>query len=210
MARERAYYGAMVGRYLFDTGRWDEVELWNSPEGVEIPTPHYHFARTYAALKEGNLELANQRRIWIRPITEGNTEIALNAPLVEVMHKQLDVLFARADGNMTLAIQLAREAIALEASLPFRYGHPQVEKPTGELLGDLLLEAGDSQGSIDAYRDQLKLAARRTDTLLGLAKAATSLGDTLTADETYHQVNKIRHSADPELPKNLASTPPKT
>ncbi len=200
MARERAYYGAMYGRYLFDTGKWDEVDKWAAPEDVEVPTPHYHFARAYAALQRGDTEAARDHRQYVRPTTEGNPEVALREPVVNVLHKQLDALFARANGDKEEALKLAREAVAIESALPFRYGPPQAAKPTGEMLGDLLIEYGQAKEAVAAYQDQVGLMVRRTNTLLGLARAAAATNDGTTSENAYHQLSTIWHSAEQDVP----------
>ncbi len=205
IARERAYYGALYGRYLFDTGKWDESERWAAPDNVEIPTPHYHFARAYAALKNGDIEAAREHRRYVRPTTEGNPEVALPESVVAVMHKQLDALFAHANGENENAVKLAREAVALEAAIPFRYGPPQLVLPTGEMLGDVLLESGLAKEAIEAYQRQLSHTARRTNCLLGLARAAAVSNDSMTSKDAYQQLAAIWHSADNEVPGRAES-----
>lgn len=200
MARERAYYGAMYGRYLFDTGNWEETDAWSAPEGVDIPTPHYHFARAYAALKRGDLDAAREHRRYLRPTTEGNPEITLSEPIVNVLHKQLDALFASTSGDAEKALALAREAVEIESTTPFRYGPPQAVKPTSEMLGDLLLELGQFEEAAKAYQNQLKRTARRTNTLLGLARAAAKSGDSATSKDAYRQLVAIWHAAGENIP----------
>lgn len=200
-ARERAYYGAMYGRYLFDTDNWDEAETWEAPEGVAIPTPHYHFARAYAAIQADDLNVARDHRRYLQVSTEGNPEIALREGAVTVLHKQLDALFAQADGDEETAMALAREAVALDAGIPFRYGPPQIVKPTGELLGDMLLEFGRAEEAVVAYQEQLELTPHRARTLLGLARAGEAAGDSGVSSDAYHQLATIWHSAQKDVPE---------
>ena len=71
LPREPAYYGAMYARYLIDTELWTEADDWLAPDGVEIPTPHYAFARAYAAAKLGKL---GEARVHLAEISPGGAE----------------------------------------------------------------------------------------------------------------------------------------
>ena len=196
MARERAYYGAMYGRYLFDTGNWDSAQVWVAPEGVDIPTPHYNFASAFAAIRRGDLETAREHARYLRAANEGNPEIVLDEAAVNVLRKQLDALFARAAEDTEKAVALAREAVVLELALPFRYGPPRIVKPTAEMLGDMLLELERAEEALAAYQDQLSRTPRRTAALLGLARAAKAAGDSSEASDAYRELTQIWHAAD--------------
>ncbi len=200
MARERAFYGAMYGRYLFDTEKWDEAETWAAPEGVEIPTPHYHFARAHAAIQRGDLDAARDHQQYLRSATEGNPEVALREGAVNVLYKQLEALSSQIAGQVENAVALAREAVELEAGIPFRYGPPQIVKPTSEFLGDMLLSLGRSKEAATAYQHQLELTPRRTLSLLGLARAARASGDFAASADSYKQLSTIWHSAQETVP----------
>jgi tetratricopeptide (TPR) repeat protein len=154
-ARERAFYGAMYGRWVFDIDDWDSTQALVAPEGVEIPTPQYHFARAFIALWSGDLEAAREHRRSVRVASQGNPGINFDDAAVHVLQTQLDALFACAEGDHTNAVALAREAVLLERALPFRNGPPYIVKPTAEMLGDLLLELDHAEEAVAAYDDQL-------------------------------------------------------
>jgi len=200
MARERAFYDTMYGRYLFDTGDWDSAGMWAAPEGVEILTPHYHFARAFEAVKRGKLDAAREHRRNLRAENEGNPEIVLDKEALSVLHKQLDALFAHAAGDNEVAVALAREAVALELALPFRYGPPRIVKPTAEMLGDMLLELDRADEAVSAFQNQLSRSPRRTAALLGLARAAKASGDSVGASNAYRQLTQIWHAANHDVP----------
>ena len=104
------------------------------------------------------------------------------------------------DMNGEKAVDLARQATQMQASMPFRYGPPRISKPTAELLGDVLLELGDNEQAALAYEDQLTRSQLRTNSLLGLARAAARIGDTAKSRHAYELLRDIWHSADATAP----------
>ncbi len=200
MPNEIAYYGAMFARYLIDTEDWESGAEWAAPEGVEIPGAHYAFSRAVAAIKLGDLKTAREHAGGLQAGGGGNPEVALDEGVVDVLRKELEALFALAEGDGAGAVTLSRESVEAELALPFHYGPPRVVKPSAELLGDVLSELGENDEAINAYQDQLTRTPRRTNSLLGLARAATAAGDGATSTEAYRQLKTIWHEADPMLP----------
>ena len=197
---ERAYYGAIIARYMFDTEDWDVFDKWGAPSAVDIPTAHYNFARAFAAIKRGDIKVAQHFYKEIEAGGEGNPEIFLTEGEVNILLLELDAMFALAKGNNKSAETLMREAVAMGRKLPFRYGPPRLAKPTNELLGDVLNQIGKSKPASEAYKEELVNSLRRTNSLLGLARAAASHGDQTTSKEAYQQLSEIWHEADPSFP----------
>ena len=200
LARERAYYGAMYARYLVDTEDWESADTRTAPDRVDIPAAHYPFSRAFAAIKRGDADAARRHASRIQAGGQGNPEIVLDEGAVGVLRKELDALFALHEGKEETAVALARQAIILEASLPFRYGPPRVVKPAAEFLGDVLLEVGRAGEAVATYRDQLTRSPRRTSSLLGLARAATASDDPGQSSDAYRELLAIWHNADAMLP----------
>jgi len=195
-SRERAYYAGMFARQLFDTQDPAVVEQWLVPEGMDVPSPHYHFARAFAAIQAGDAETATHCRDRVQVSGSGNPEVYLDEDIVGVLRKELDALAALEAGDGDTAVALAEEAVQLNAALPFRYGPPQIAKPSGELLGDIFTRLDRHEEAATAYRAQLELMPRRTQSLLGLARAAQASGDTATATQAYQDLATIWHGAD--------------
>jgi tetratricopeptide (TPR) repeat protein len=185
LPRERAYYGAMFARYLFDTEKWGDAENWLAPVGVDIPTPHYSFARAFAAIKLGQLGKARKLMADIRPGGQGNPEIILVPEEVAILLLELDAILALAEGDNEKALELLREAVRQQTSMPFRYGPPRISKPTAELLGDVLMGLGHAEQASLAYQDQLSRTLLRANSLLGLARATARANDVATSREAY-------------------------
>ncbi len=200
LPREPAYYGAMYARYLIDTELWDEADKWLAPAGVDMQIPHYNFARAFAAAKLGQLDKARELMAEIHSGGDANPEITLAQKEIDILKLEVGTVIAMAEGNEEKALDLARQATQMQASIPFRYGPPRISKPTAELLGDVLLELGDDEQAILAYEDQLTRSQLRTKSLLGLARAAARIGDTMTSRDAYGLLGDIWHSADKTVP----------
>ena len=204
LPREPAYYGAMYARYLIDTELWDEADKWLAPDGVNIPTPHYAFARAYAAAKLGELDKARALLSDVRAGGEqANPEIILAPKEIGILKLQVESVIAMSAKNFQRALKLAREAADRQASMPFRYGPPRISKPSNELLADILLEVGKNQEASEEYSDQLSRSQLRTNSLIGLARASSRIGDETTAQETYDSLANIWHSTNQELPMHI-------
>ena len=200
LPREPAYYGAMYARYLIDTELWDEADKWLAPAGVDVQLPHYNFARAFAAAKLGQLDKARELIAEIHTGGDANPEIILAQKEIDILKLEVGTVIAMAEGNEEKALDLARQATQMQASMPFRYGPPRISKPTAELLGDVLLELGDDEHAALAYEDQLTRSQLRTNSLLGLARATARTGDKTTSREAYNTLAGIWHSADPTVP----------
>lgn len=193
---EKAYYGAIIARYMFDTEDWSVFDKYGAPDEMEIPTAHYNFARAFAAIKRGDLKAAKEFANDIEPGGDGNPEVFLSEEEVAILQLKLDAMTALSKGKGNSAIKLMREAAERGRKLPFRYGPPRLSKPTNELLGDVLFETGDYEGAMAAYKEELRYSLRRTSSLFGLARAAAALENQFAWKEAHDELADIWHDAD--------------
>jgi Tetratricopeptide repeat len=63
-----------------------------------------------------------------------------------------------------------------EESLPLEFGPPDIVKPSNELLGEVLLEAGRPEEALAAFEAALALAPGRALSLRGRDRAAAGAG----------------------------------
>jgi tetratricopeptide (TPR) repeat protein len=106
---------------------------------------------------------------------EGLTDMTYaNRPAV--LEMQLEGLLQIAEGDIEAGIERIVEAAADEAGLPFAYGPPAIDKPSHELLGELLLEAGRAAEAEAAFRTAVERTPGRVPAVRGLesARAATT------------------------------------
>jgi tetratricopeptide (TPR) repeat protein len=73
-------------------------------------------------------------------------------------------------------------------------------KPPYERAGEALLVAGRPAEARDAFDRALALSPRRTEALLGGARALRALGDADAAKRAYAELATIWHGADADLP----------
>ncbi len=192
---ERDYYGGMFARYVLDTEDWDAANTWAAPDGVEIASPNYHFAKAYAAIQRGDLAAAREDMKFVKHV-EGRGEAVGDEGTVAVLRKELDAALALAGGNGEEAAALAKAAIEEEAALPYKFGPPHVVKPSGEILGDILAALGLHTEAETAYTEQLKRTPLRANSLLGLARASAAAGNEKAAAAAYDQLAGVWKRAD--------------
>ncbi len=100
------------------------------------------------------------------------------------------------EGASAEAIDLLRKAAAFEDTLPFEFGPPFIDKPSHELLGEVLLEANQPKDARAAFEKALSRTPERTQALTGLMRAAAQSGDTKKEAEIRARLAAIWHGAD--------------
>jgi tetratricopeptide (TPR) repeat protein len=206
-------YVQMRARYLLDTEEWSGPIAMQEPLIGELVAPRVtaDYIRGFGAVRRGELAAARQALASL-----GEARIALGAYLDaedktdpgyrrrgEVLERQLQALIRAAEGRGDEAVAQLREAVELEKSIPTGFGPPFVDKPSGELLGELLLDLGRPAEASAAFEVSLAGTPQRTATLLGLARAASRAGDAATTEEAQATLRKIWHRAD-RMPEDVA------
>ena len=204
--RAASSFVGMRARQLLDTEEWtsDVLEL-SAPLGENLdPRYTYDFTTAFAALRRGDTakarpileRMAEARRAFA---ASTQTEQGRNASYLgatEVLESELRALMMLAEGKGDDAVALLRQATAIEEGLPYEFGPPFIEKPSHELLGEVLLELDRPAEAAAAFQAALRRTPRRTQALAGLARAAEREGDTATAQQTRAALREIRHQAD--------------
>ena len=73
--------------------------------------------------------------------------------------------------------------------------------PMRELLGELLLEMGDHAAALHEFETSLEQTPNRYRAFLGIARAASGMGDRQKASEYYGKVANLAKNADTERPE---------
>jgi tetratricopeptide (TPR) repeat protein len=115
----------------------------------------------------------------------------------EIQKVQIEAVLLSAEGHGDQAIASMQQAVATGKDLPYAFGPPSPEKPSDELLGELLLKANKAPQAREAFEASLKRAPRRAESLLGLARAESAMGDKAAAANSYGELLQIWKSADP-------------
>jgi tetratricopeptide (TPR) repeat protein len=110
---------------------------------------------------------------------------------VRIMHKELQALIAQAKGQTDQAIALLEEAVQIEESMRPPNGAADPIKPSHELLGELLLQAGKPKEAAEAFETSLLRMPNRARSLMGAIKAHAGAGDKLRAAERLATLNSF-------------------
>jgi len=97
------------------------------------------------------------------------------------------------------AIDLMKQATALEEAMPPPSGPPGLVKPSHELFGELLLKAGKPAEAAEQFKAAMLRQPNRARSLLGAARAAAALGDREGAKSAYAKLVEQWKLADPDL-----------
>ena len=198
----------MRSRFLVDTGRWNsEVIGWNvALGGAEMPEFNYAYGTGFAAAERDDVaaareSLASLERLLAQlPGVFDRTGTPADDParrVPEIQKAQMEAVILSAEGHGDEAIATMRQAIASGKDLAYAFGPPSPEKPSEELLGELLLKANKAAQAREAFAASLERAPRRTESLLGLARAESAMGDKVAAAKSYAELLQIWKNADP-------------
>lgn len=174
---QRWYLASMRAHYVVNTAAWDDPMLeWT----IDLDDPDAQamdaFTRGYAALRRGDRAAVPSQLARLQAVGDSGTP-----GTARVLALNLAAAIAADDGAFVRAVELLREATAIEDGLPSAYGPPDIVKPSWELLGELSLSRGRAAEAQAAFSHALALAPRRALSLEGLLAAATATGDTAVA-----------------------------
>jgi tetratricopeptide (TPR) repeat protein len=161
------------------------------------------FPEGYAAAERDDFATADSMSQRIADVTKQPHEpdAAPNEDVyVEIMAQTVVGLSAFRRGDKQSGLEIVEKAAARYESVPFDYGPPVPVKPPHELAGEMLLQLGQPGAARTYFERSLRLAPRRTESLLGLAKAAAAAGDEAAAKSAYTELIEIWHSADAGYP----------
>ena len=109
-------------------------------------------------------------------------------PAAAIMERQVAATIAQVAGRGAEALAILQTASAAERQLPPPLGLPIPLKPTAELLGEMLIDAGKPAEAVRAFEDALSRNRNRTLSVLGLARASAALGQSDAARGHYERV----------------------
>ena len=202
--RLRRISASMVARHAIETGRFDAITL---PEG-ETDTSRYNstanllFAAGMKASAENDAAGAKAAAKRLRKLADTRAEAgeAYQSDSVRIMQHEVEALAARLAGDLEGALEHAARATEIEETQDPPSGPTYPMKPSHELRGELLLAAGKTEKARAQFEMSLTRTPNRTASLLGLARAATALGDTEAADRAWATLATFLTEADAEVP----------
>jgi len=115
---------------------------------------------------------------------------------VEVQRLGASAMLAYTQGDAKKAVELARAAADLDATMDKHPATPAAVLPARELLADLLLQIGDPKTALHEYELSLKGEPNRFRSVLGKARAAQKAGEVATARDAYQKLLALGSEAD--------------
>jgi hypothetical protein len=123
-------------------------------------------------------------------IKEQEVSDPAQAERVQIVLAQAEALREARSGKADAAIATLRKAVAEETGVPLEFGPPAIEKPSGELLGEWLLDANKPAEAIASFKATLARAPGRTLSLEGMEAAYRMRGDTNAQSQVNAQLAK--------------------
>ncbi|HXN24416.1 MAG TPA: hypothetical protein VOA41_16880 [Candidatus Dormibacteraeota bacterium] len=173
-------YVEMRAHFLIDSQLWnDDVARWTLPAG-DYPFAQltFDYTNAIAAMKRGDLAVAREAvsraesarqhtKAWMDQHKMDQPQ--MNETLL-IAIEQLHALLTAAQGKSDDAMIELQRIAAKEHQLPLEFGPPNIEKPTDELLGEMLLELHRPSEARDVFRAALARTPGRRLVLDDLAR----------------------------------------
>jgi tetratricopeptide (TPR) repeat protein len=194
--------GAVAVRYAMERRAWDEAAALPEAPGDWVAGASYqaraaialrHWARALGAARGGDpaaarqdlarvehlaAEVSDHPNIWVRNTTE-------------VLRLEAEAWIALAEGDNDRALQHMREAVEVEDQTDKSSLSPGRVLPAHEQLGDMLMELGHAEEAFREYAESLNHAARRFNSIYGMASSAQKWGRGDLAAHSYRQLLEL-------------------
>src|SRR6267378_6810927 len=189
---------AIEARWAMERGRWAEAAAIDPrPNRFAHAESMIYFARAIGAARSGNAVRARGDVDRLAALKDTMKD-AYWAEQIEVQRRAAAAWTARAEGKAGEGFALMRSSVELEASTEKHNITPGPIVTARELLGDMLLEAGQAGPAAQAYEASLRVAPNRFKALYGVAKAAERAGERDRAKSYYDKLLATAAAADTE------------
>ncbi|PYM26346.1 MAG: hypothetical protein DMD78_04460 [Candidatus Rokuibacteriota bacterium] len=189
---------AIEARWAMERGKWAEAAAIDPrPNRFSHTESMVYFARAVGAARTGNAVRARADVDRLAALKDTMKD-AYWAEQIEIQRRAAAAWTARAEGKVEQGFALMRSAVELEASTEKHNITPGPIVTARELLGDMLLEAGQPGPAAEAYEASLRVAPNRFKALHGVARAAERAGDRGRASAYYGKLLATAAAADTE------------
>ncbi|PYM82637.1 MAG: hypothetical protein DME13_17220 [Candidatus Rokuibacteriota bacterium] len=187
---------AIEARWAMERGRWaDAAAIDPRPNRFAHTESMIYFARAIGAARSGNAARARDDVDRLATLKDTMKD-AYWAEQIEIQRRAAAAWTARAEGKADEGFALMRSSVELEASTEKHNITPGPIVTARELLGDMLLEAGQAGPAGQAYEASLRVAPNRFKALYGVAKAAERAGERERAKAYYEKLLATAAAAD--------------
>jgi tetratricopeptide (TPR) repeat protein len=178
-------FSEMRARYLIDSEDWRGPAMSMAADYVDRAGPPLRDAwlRGYVAARNNDAEGARAALVEFRNLRPAAEREMRDEGLTDatyqhrpgVLELQLEGLTLIAEGLTAEGLARVESAAAVEAQLPFTYGPPAIDKPSHELLGELLLKTGQTEEARMAFETSVSRTPGRVPAVQGLQSATAAL-----------------------------------
>ena len=195
---------AMPARYVFERGAWSEAAALR-PLGSNYPFVEAitHFARSVGEARSGDLAAAraDAERLQALQAALAAANNGYWATEVEVQRLAATAWIALGEGNADEALRGMRAAADLEDRNEKHIVTPGRIVPARELLGDMLLEAGQPAAALREFEASQQREPNRFRNYSGSARAAEMAGDRAKAAAYSKKLLELARDADSPRPE---------
>jgi tetratricopeptide (TPR) repeat protein len=195
---------AIPARYALERGAWDEAASLPVPtNGTPFTIAIAHFARALGAARSGRPAAAQADLESLATLRDRLTQAqdAYWAEQVDIQRRVAAAWVAFAEGRRGEALAALRAAADAEDATDKSAVTPGPLAPARELLGEMLLEAGDAKGALAAFEASMAKEPGRFRGAFGAARAAEAAGEAAKAREYYARTVEIARDADSPRPE---------
>jgi hypothetical protein len=200
----KATLSNMRVRYLLETGLWQDIPLSNNVleqerfagDSIELLALGMRAAQagdlaTAGAVEKRLAVLQEQDAAGMKSYVQGQVTLEDLKRAVAISHKEVAAVLYLQKGADEEALRFAKQAISIRDEMHPSYGPPEPIKPPRELYAEILLELGRTEEAAMQFEDMLVRMPNRTQSILGAARAASKLGDKVTAAKQYNVLLSI-------------------
>jgi tetratricopeptide (TPR) repeat protein len=197
---------AIPARYALERGAWAEAAALSVPPSPS-PLPFIdaitHFARAIGAARSGSPAAAKPDIERLAALRDKVAEMKdpYWAEQVDIQRRVATAWMTFAEGRREEAIAALREAADAEDATDKAAITPGPLAPARELLGEMLLEAGNAKDALIAFEATMKKEPNRFRGAYGAARAAELAGDKARARIHYRTLLDIARDADAPRPE---------
>lgn len=163
------------------------------------------FIRGLATVRESAAEaeksIAALKAIGKQSGNSGDSSSGRMAKVLEIRQSEIAAVADASKGNYSEAIEAMKRATVLEEELSPPSGPPGLIKPSHELFGEILLQAGRPKEAVHQFAISQQRQPNRARSLLGAARAAAQSGDRAAASTAYSNFLAQWKEADTQLPE---------
>jgi tetratricopeptide (TPR) repeat protein len=195
---------AIPARYALERGAWSEAAQLEVPSsGTPFTIAMAHFARALGAARSGRPAAARDDLEQLAVLRDRLTQAqdAYWAEQVDIERRVAAAWMAFAEARRSEALETLRSAADAEDATDKSAVTPGPLAPARELLGEMLLEAGDAAGALAAFETSMAKEPGRFRGAFGAARAAEAAGNAAKAREYYARTMEIARDADSPRPE---------